>query len=180
MRNEPLPELQIVSRPAHPLNYGSRRDTRISIVIVHATQGDCPDEKKAQAAVNWFANPDAQASAHYVIAHNGVVYQCVEENEAAWHAGNGVYNRRSIGIECAGDCYQKAMWTPALMASLAALTASICKRHEIPVDREHIIGHDVVPDPRDPSKFGGHSHHTDPGKFFPWDRFIQSVKGSGT
>jgi N-acetyl-anhydromuramyl-L-alanine amidase AmpD len=165
------------SRPAHPLNYGDRRGTKIDKVIIHTTQGECPDEKKAGAALNWFANPDAQASAHFVIAPTGKIYQCVDETHAAWHAGNSAYNRRSVGIECAGDCFQKKMWTPALFASLCSLVADICKRFKIAPDQEHVMGHADVPDPRNPGKYGGAHGHTDPGKFFPWDRFFQTVKG---
>jgi N-acetyl-anhydromuramyl-L-alanine amidase AmpD len=170
-------ELQIEKRPACATNYSDRRGSKIDRVIIHTTQGECSDEKKAQAALNWFADPDAQASAHYVVGPDGRIFQCVDETQAAWHAGNSAYNRRSVGIECAGDCYNAKMWTPALFASLVSLTADICKRLKIEPDRDHVIGHDTVPDPRNLGKFGGAHHHVDPWKHFPWDRFLQSLKG---
>jgi N-acetyl-anhydromuramyl-L-alanine amidase AmpD len=173
-------ELQIDHRPANALNYGDRRGSKVDMVIVHSTQGACSDEKKAQAAINWFADPDSQASAHYVIDQTGRIFQCVDEAQAAWHAGNSRYNRRSVGIECAGDCYDPRMWTPALMASLVSLVADVCRRLKIPPDRDHIIGHDTVPDPRNPGQFGGAHHHVDPGKHFPWIKFVEQVKGMVT
>ncbi len=59
----------------------------------------------ASSAINWFMNPAAQASAHLVIAADGVVTQCAPFNVVTWHAGrsqwkglNGL-NQFSIGIE---------------------------------------------------------------------------------
>ena len=34
---------------------------------------------------------------------------------------------------------------------------------------------DEVPDPKDPTKKGGATKHTDPGKYFPWTAFMQSI-----
>jgi len=46
------------------------------------------------------------------------------------------------------------------------LVAGIVLRYNIPVDREHIIGHDEV----DPGR------KVDPGPAFPWTEFIEQVK----
>lgn len=55
--------------------------------------------------VNWLTNPQAKASAHYVLGLNGELTQLVNTKRVAWHAGVskwGQYknlNQYSIGIE---------------------------------------------------------------------------------
>jgi len=66
--------------------------------------------------VNWFKNPEADASAHLIIDHDGSIVQMVKLNEKAWHAGasswddkNGL-NKYSIGIELVNWGVLKGDW----------------------------------------------------------------------
>lgn len=69
-------------------------------IVMHYTAG-----WSAEAALSTFSGTNARVSAHFVIARDGKVYQCVPCNEAAWHAGPSAYhgvrglNQYSIGIE---------------------------------------------------------------------------------
>jgi N-acetylmuramoyl-L-alanine amidase CwlA len=38
-------------------------------------------------SIAWFKNPDAQASAHFLVSATGEITQMVEEKDMAWHAG---------------------------------------------------------------------------------------------
>lgn len=150
-------------------------------IIIHDIEGT------AEAAVAWFQNPAARASAHYVIAYDGTVYQMVREKDIAWHAGNWEYNKRAIGIELAGYA-DKNMYTDEEYHACAKLVAYLAKKYGIPIvhpegiapadpeDGAGIIGHSQVPDPRDPSRGGGRSHHYDPGKYWNWTKFMELVK----
>jgi N-acetyl-anhydromuramyl-L-alanine amidase AmpD len=71
----------------------SPREKEISAIVLHNTSG------KAAGAVKWFQDAKSQVSAHYVITRGGAVIQCVDEKDAAWHAGNRDINHSSIGIE---------------------------------------------------------------------------------
>lgn len=69
-------------------------------IIIHFTAG-----RSAESSVDWFKDPQANASAHLIIAQDGKITQLVEFNRKAWHAGasrwadrNG-FNNFSIGIE---------------------------------------------------------------------------------
>lgn len=69
-------------------------------LIIHYTAG-----RSAQSSIDWFMNPQAQASAHLVIGMDGKITQMVPFNKKAFHAGkskwsglNGM-NSYSIGIE---------------------------------------------------------------------------------
>ena len=56
--------------------------------------------------------------------------------------------------------------------SLARLTRYTADRYGIPLDREHIIGHDQVPGPTEAFQAG---MHWDPGPFFDWAHFMTLV-----
>lgn len=149
--------------PASPANW--RRadrpdDFEVDRVVVHVTQGSF------RSAVRVFQDPGHGAAAHYVVREDGHVTQMIRELDVAFHAGNRAYNERSVGIEHEGFVDRPQDFTAAMYASSARLTAAICARYRIPVDREHIIGHVEVPG----------TDHTDPGPHWDWDRYLKLVR----
>jgi N-acetyl-anhydromuramyl-L-alanine amidase AmpD len=162
-----------VYQPADPNNYtAADRPNSNSIygIIIHVTQGSWA------SAINWFQNPNAQASSHYVVrSSDGAVCESVLEKNIAWHAGNWAYNRASIGIEHEGYVGNPAWFTEEMYDSSARLAAYLCNKYGIPIDRYHIIGHSEVPDPYDPGQYGGVSNHTDPGYYWDWDKYINYI-----
>ncbi|MFD7970038.1 N-acetylmuramoyl-L-alanine amidase [Streptomyces clavifer] len=145
-------------RADRPDDYGVDR------VIVHVTQGSFA------SAVKVFQDPAHQAATHYIVGQNGRVTQMIRELDVAYHAGNRSYNERSIGIEHEGFVDRPQDFTPEMYAASALLTAEICARYELPVDREHIIGHVEVPG----------TDHTDPGPHWDWDRYMKLVRAAPT
>ncbi|MFF8972193.1 N-acetylmuramoyl-L-alanine amidase [Streptomyces sp. NPDC014995] len=139
-------------------------DYGIDMVVVHVTQGDLA------SAVHVFQDPAHQAAAHYIVGKDGRVTQMIRELDVAYHAGNRAYNERSIGIEHEGFVDRPQDFTDAMYAASARLTARICRRYGIPVDREHIIGHVEVPG----------TDHTDPGEHWDWDRYLRLVREAHT
>ncbi len=154
----PLP-LDIRQHPS--LNFGERRDgQRPELIVIHYTAMD-----SAQAAIDWLSNPEAEVSAHYVIAPDGKITQLVAEEMRAWHAGVGSWqgkgdvNSRSIGIELSnkGD----HPFAAAQMHALEALLAEIMLRWDIGPDG--VIGHsDMSP-----------GRKIDPGPKFDWLRLAR-------
>lgn len=152
-------------------NFGfSNREQSYNIdkVIIHVAQGSYA------GTVRYFNNPGAGVSSHYVVSRTGTIAQCVRHKNIAYHAGYYPYNTRSIGIEHEGFVSSPRYFTSAMYQSSARLTAYCCKRHGIPVDRAHIIGHYQVPGC--PGYGGGASCHTDPGRYWDWDRYIALVR----
>ncbi|MFD7434337.1 N-acetylmuramoyl-L-alanine amidase [Streptomyces sp. NPDC059861] len=138
-------------------------DYTIDMVIVHVTQGSF------DSAVKVFQDPEHGAASHYVVREDGHVAQMIRELDVAYHAGNRGYNERSVGIEHAGFVDRPQDFTDAMYTASARLTAGICRRYGIPVDREHIIGHVEVPG----------TDHTDPGEHWDWDRYMRLVRQAG-
>ncbi|MFF2330227.1 MULTISPECIES: N-acetylmuramoyl-L-alanine amidase [unclassified Streptomyces] len=137
-------------------------DYRIDRVVVHVTQGSYG------SAVKVFQDPGHGAAAHYVVRKDGHVAQMIRELDVAFHAGNRSYNERSVGIEHEGFVDRPQDFTAAMYAASARLTAAICGRYGMPVDREHIVGHVEVPG----------TDHTDPGTHWDWDRYLKLVRAA--
>ncbi|MBL1086655.1 N-acetylmuramoyl-L-alanine amidase [Streptomyces actinomycinicus] len=138
-------------------------DYPVDRVVIHVTQGGYA------SAVKVFQDPAHGAAAHYIVRKDGRVTQLIRELDVAFHAGNRGYNERSVGIEHEGFVEKADSLTDAMYASSARLTAAICGRYGIPVDREHIIGHVEVPG----------TDHTDPGPYWDWARYLRLVRRAG-
>ena len=132
---------------------------------------------------------DYEVSVHYIIDRDGTVRCYIPESLVAWHAGTGTWqddpkytnklNDYAIGIELVAIGSQTDMkqyltasdyqslnpdwigFTDAQYEALEALVRDICLRNEIPMDRDHVIGHQEY----SPKK-------TDPGELFDWDRLM--------
>jgi N-acetylmuramoyl-L-alanine amidase-like protein len=149
----------IAASSANCLRADRPADYVVDRVVVHVTQGSY------RSAVDAFQDPEHDAAAHYIVRQDGQVTQMVRELDIAYHAGNWGYNLRSVGIEHEGFVERASSFTDAMYAGSARLTAAVCRRYGIPVDREHIVGHVEVPG----------TDHTDPGDHWDWDRYIRLV-----
>jgi hypothetical protein len=158
--------------PASPANYtvADRPESNpIQRIVIHVAQGGFA------STYEWFRNPAAQASAHYLVSQTGQVAQMVPERDIAWHAGNWAYNETSIGIEHAGYTQLGDFTQPEYLAS-AHLSAYLVRKYTIVPDRTHVIGHYQVPDPDHPGEFGGIDHHTDPGPYWKWPMYMGFIR----
>ncbi|MGI5445635.1 N-acetylmuramoyl-L-alanine amidase [Streptomyces sp. CA-243310] len=134
-------------------------DYRVDRIVVHVTQGGF------ESSVDAFKNPWHKASAHYIVRQDGHVEQMVRELDVAFHAGNRSMNERSVGIEHVGFVDRPQDFTDAMYTASAELAADVCRRYDIPADREHLVGHSEVPG----------ADHTDPGRHWDWNRYVRMV-----
>jgi len=144
-------------------NYTPADERNITYIVIHVMDG------YFEGTIDWFQNPDSQASAHYLVSQEGEIVQMVREKDIAWHAGNWEYNQRSIGIEHEDEGnWDKPNWTTEeLYQASAALVRYLCDKYGIPKDRNHIIGHNEVPGVTKPC----------PGPYWDWGYFMGLVKG---
>ena len=136
-------------RGGEPINY----------IVIHYT--DISYARTLRA----FNSLESDVSAHYVIRGDGHIAQIVHEADTAWHSGNYWYNLQSIGIELELDHVTNPLFTPEEYYAAAALVCAISARQGVPLDREHVIGHNEVPG----------STHTDPGPTWDWPHFMWLV-----
>ncbi|MEY9839642.1 N-acetylmuramoyl-L-alanine amidase [Streptacidiphilus sp. EB103A] len=140
-------------------------DVRIDSIVVHDT------ESTKAAAISGFQSASSYVSAHYVIGQDGSVTQMVPTSDMAWHSANKTYNTHSIGIEHEGWALTtNGNWyTPSEYQSSAALVNYLANRFGVPLDRQHIIGHDEVPGINDA---GVLAQHWDPGTYWDWGYYF--------
>lgn len=131
--------------PAHRSNYGSPFAARPFVVVLHGTAGPY------QAALNWFANPAARASSHYVVAFDGRVAQCVPETHEAYHAGVSEWagrddvNAFSIGIELETDKQGHSDWGAAQLDALAGLCKHLAAKYGVAA--ANVVEHKTIARP---------------------------------
>ncbi len=149
---------------AHSSNQSYRSNGFASIrrVVIHTVEGSYG------GAISWFRNSSANVSAHYVVRKSdGEVTQMVRDSRKAWHVCGS--NNDTIGIEHEGSANNAATWTPEILDSSARLTAWLVTQYNIPIDRDHIVGHGEI-------QGAGCAHRSDPGPHFPWAQYIQKVQ----
>lgn len=148
---------QVSSRPGNKI--------KINTIVIHDIEGSY------QAGISTFQNPSSGVSAHYVMKSDGSeTTQMVPNKDIAFHAGNYWANMHAIGIEQEGFAARGATWfTPATYRATAQLVRYLAKKFDVPLDRQHIIGHDNVL-PASAAAIPG--AHWDPGPYWDWKKFM--------
>ncbi|MCC9312438.1 N-acetylmuramoyl-L-alanine amidase [Kitasatospora sp. RB6PN24] len=140
---------------------------KIQYIVIHDTEGGF------DASIGLFQNPANQDSSHYIVrSSDGHVTQLVHTKDIAWHAGNKSLNMHGIGIEHEGYALptdRPTWYSEQLYQSSADLVRYLAARYDIPLDRQHIIGHDDVPGPIQSYVAG---MHWDPGTFWDWSHYM--------
>jgi len=138
------------------------RTLPISLLILHYT-----GMETGEAALERMRDANAKVSAHYMVEEDGSIFQLVDEDKRAWHAGVSEWqgetniNSNSIGIEIVngGHNFPNAdgnlpAFPDVQINAVIALSKAIMKRH----GSLTLLGHsDIAP-----------ARKLDPGENFPW------------
>ena len=163
-------------RFAHRLaspNFGPRPEgAEIDLVVLHSISlppgvyGGDEVQRLFCNTLDWDAHPYFQAirglqvSAHFYVRRDGQLWQFVDADARAWHAGASRWRGRDncnddgIGIELEG--LEGDAFEPAQYDTLDALLAAIAQRYPI----RHVAGHEHIAPGR----------KRDPGPGFDWRR----------
>ncbi len=138
---------------------------RIDYIIVHDTEGYW------DTALKLVQDP-TYVSWHYTLrASDGHIAQHVPTKDVGWHAGNWYVNAKSVGLEHEGFLTAPDAWyTEAMYRSSARLVRYLARRYDVPLDRQHILGHDNVSRTVTSSIRG---MHTDPGPYWDWAHYFR-------
>ncbi|MGQ0844884.1 MAG: N-acetylmuramoyl-L-alanine amidase [Sporichthyaceae bacterium] len=163
------PELNCQFLPAAPGRFGPAdrpRDAAIRYIVVHDT------ELSYDRTIDLFQRPQGSTSAHYLIrSADGAVTQFVANDDVGYHAGNFWFNMHSIGLEHEGFLVEGARWyTEEMYRASARLVRYLAQRYDIPLDREHILGHDEI---APPNLERIRNMHSDPGPYWNWERYFE-------
>lgn len=153
------PAAGVVSVPSP--NHNARRP---NFVILHDTTSST-----VEPALKTLTDPARGVSSHYLIGRDGTLYQLVDEDRRAWHAGashwggNTDLNSASIGIEL--DNTGAESYPEAQIVRLLQLLQELRERYRIPAS--NVIGHgDIAP-----------GRKVDPSRHFPWQRLAAAGFG---
>ena len=137
----------------------------VDYVVIHDTEGSW------DTTIKLIKDP-AYVSWNYTLrSSDGHVAQHVAAKDVAWHAGNWYINSKSVGLEHEGFLTAPDSWyTEAMYRTSARLVRYLADRYDIPVDRQHILGHDTVPGTTTATIPG---MHTDPGPYWDWAHYFQ-------
>ncbi|MFG3256272.1 N-acetylmuramoyl-L-alanine amidase [Streptomyces sp. NPDC048172] len=140
------------------------KSQKIDYIVVHDT------EETYEKTLKLVQDP-TYVSWHYTLrSSDGHVAQHVRGKDTAWHAGNWYVNSTSVGLEHEGFLTDPDAWyTEAMYRSSARLVKYLSHKYDIPLDRQHILGHDNVPGTT-PSAIKG--MHTDPGPYWDWQHYF--------
>jgi len=151
--------LNIIQTPS--LNF-DERTLPISLLILHYT-----GMETGAAALERMRDTEAKVSAHYMVEEDGRIFQLVDEDRRAWHAGVSEWqgetniNSNSIGIEIVNGGHdhpnKDGSLSPFPDVQIIAVIA-LCKDIESRHDKLTLLGHsDIAP-----------ARKIDPGEHFPW------------
>ncbi len=137
----------------------------IDYIVVHDT------EATWDTTLKLVQNPE-YVSWHYSLrSSDGHIAQHVPLKDVAWHAGNWYVNSKSVGLEHEGFLTSPDAWyTEAMYRTSARLVKYLAKRYGIPLDRQHVLGHDNVPGTTTATIRG---MHTDPGPYWDWAHYFK-------
>jgi N-acetylmuramoyl-L-alanine amidase len=156
--------------PQYDKTYTAKgQSSRARFLVLHYTVGDRASSLKTLT--------EQQVSAHYMVTDDAkpVIYNLVDETNAAWHAGNSSWknytqlNNSSIGIEIVNPGWKDtptgrvyAPFPQSQIDAIIPLVRDIVTRHHIAP--ENVLGHsDIAP-----------LRKQDPGPMFPWKQFADA------
>jgi hypothetical protein len=137
----------------------------VDYIVVHDT------EASWDTTLKLVQNPQYVSWQYSLRSSDGHIAQHVPLEDVAWHAGNWFVNAKSVGLEHEGFLVSPDAWyTEAMYRTSARLVRYLAKRYDIPLDRQHILGHDNVPGTTTATIRG---MHTDPGPYWDWAHYFK-------
>ncbi len=137
----------------------------IDYIVIHDT------EATWDVTLGLVQDPTYVSWQYSLRSSDGHVAQHLPLKDVGWHAGNWFVNAKSVGLEHEGFLTAPDSWyTEAMYRSSARLVRYLADRYDVPLDRQHVLGHDNVPGTVTSSIRG---MHTDPGPYWDWAHYFR-------
>ena len=146
----------LANRPASP---------KITNIVIHNT------EASYATTLKLVTDPTYVSWQYSLRSSDGLIAQHLEPKDVGWHAGNWYVNSHSIGLEHEGFAATGAEWfSEPMYRSSARLVRYLATKYDIPLDMQHVFGHDQIPGVT-PANVAG--MHWDPGPYWNWEHYFQ-------
>ena len=151
--------MKIASLKSYSFSKKARNIREIKLLIIHYT-----GMQSMRESIKRLISTKHQVSCHYLISREGKIFQMVEDNRVAWHAGKSKWgklenlNDKSIGIELVnkGHKFGYQKFSRKQISALVKLCTQLKRKYKI--KNRFILGHsDIAP-----------LRKSDPGEKFPW------------
>jgi len=149
----------------------SQENRKIDFLVLHHIEASSADHAIDQLR-------HFKVSAHFLIDEKGEIFQLVDENDIAYHAGHSFWkgldglNSYSIGIEFINKSPFEKKFEKAQMISGAKLCLDIIQKYQILPS--NIVGHsDIAYNPEN----GLLDRKQDPSHLFDWQFLVQNGVG---
>ena len=147
----------------HSPNFDKKKRSinSIKLIIIHYT-----GMQSERESITRLCSTKSKVSSHLLINQKGKIYQLVENNRIAWHAGDSCWgkyknlNKNSIGIELVnkGHKFGYTAFKKKQLSSLIRVCNELIKKYKI--KKKNVVGHsDIAP-----------TRKVDPGEKFPWEK----------
>ncbi|MEU9998814.1 peptidoglycan recognition family protein [Streptomyces sp. NPDC050848] len=137
----------------------------IEYIVVHDT------EATWDVTLKLVQDPTYVSWQYSLRSSDGHIAQHMPVKDVGWHAGNWFVNAKSVGLEHEGFLTAPDSWyTEAMYRTSARLVRYLAQRYDIPLDRQHVLGHDNVPGTVASTIRG---MHTDPGPYWDWAHYFR-------
>ena len=166
----PAPYEQYGPKPTDYGNHdlGNRPESqKINYIVIHDTEGYW------NGVLDLVQDPTYVSWQYSLRSSDGHVAQHVKAKDVAWQAGNWYVNAKSIGLEHEGFAAKGTWYTEAMYRASAKLVRYLAAKYRIPLDRQHILGHDNVPGTT-PATVRG--MHWDPGPYWDWSHYFDLLR----
>lgn len=171
-----MPQARVVARdpapaPFHILRYspagvtstayGTRSGSKIGLIVLHSDPGPAEQSLAAMTAL------DAPSMSHYYVGSAGAIYQLVDDEQAAWHAGMATWRdrRQNINRVSLGVALERGTggYSTAQLDALAWLVGELRARYQLPAEAVVTWGQLSERAEDDPAEF-------------PWQQFRRKLK----
>ena len=160
----------MIIKTSYSVNFSKkvRKNKDINLIVIHYTGMQSRIE-----SIKRLLSPKHKVSCHYLIDRKGQILKMVDDNKAAWHAGQSKWknynnlNKYSIGIELVnkGHEFGYEEFTTSQVNNLIKLCQNLKKKYKI--KNSNIVGHsDIAP-----------LRKQDPGEKFPWKKLQKKKIG---
>jgi len=151
--------MKLIPLQSYSFSRKARKREKIQFLIIHYT-----GMQSMRASIRRLISTNHEVSCHYLISREGKIFQMVEDNRVAWHAGKSKWgmlenlNNNSIGIELVnkGHKFGYQKFSRKQINALIKLCTQLKRKYKI--KNRFILGHsDIAP-----------LRKSDPGEKFPW------------